>query len=379
VEDRQCAIVETEADVHNCSTVNRKGYPVNLTFVVSTGRAGSTLVSQILHEHPEVLSVSEFFAAVMGVLRRADYPEQDMDGEQLWRILSAPDPIADALVRQGLQSPEMFYPYGRGRFTPARGIPVICHSTLSLLSDDPDTLFDQLAAELPGWPVRPAAAQYRALFTYLARLMGRGTVVERSGASLALVRLLRREFPEARLVHMYRDGPDCALSMSRFPMFHIGVATYKAAVAAGLPADATWPEIQEALPGQFAGLLSPPFDFSRLAEFEFGPVFFGDAWSEVISEGVAALCDVPDELWTTLSYEDLLRDPAAELTRLAEFIGVAAAPRWLTAAGRLIDPGRAGQAARLDRETLDALRVACAPGTAAIAAQARRRPHQVTG
>jgi hypothetical protein len=352
---------------------------VNLTFVVSSGRAGSTLISRILHEHPEVLSVSEFFAALQGVLRRADYPGQNMNGEELWRILSAPDPIADALVRQGLQAPEMFYPYGRGRFTPACGIPVICHSTLSMLSDDPDTLFDQLAAEVPGWPVRPAAAQYRALFTYLARLMGRSVVVERSGGSLGLVRLLRREFPEARLVHMYRDGPDCALSMSRFPMFHIGVVTYQAAVAAGLPAGATWQQIQEVLPGQFAGLLSPPFDFSRLAEFTFGPVFFGNAWSEVISEGVAALCDLPDELWTTLGYEELLRDPAAELTRLAEFIGVTATPQWLTSAGRLIDPDRVGQAARLDHETLDALRAACAPGMAAIAAQARRRPHEMTG
>jgi hypothetical protein len=45
----------------------------------------------------------------------------------------------------------------------------------------------------------------------------------------------------------------------------------------------------------------------------------------------------------------------------------------------LLSDDRAGQAARLDRETLDALRAACAPGTAAIAAQARRRPHQVTG
>ena len=118
---------------------------MNLTFVVSSGRAGSTLLSRILHEHPDVLSVSEFFACLQGVLRRVPYPGQDMDGAELWRILSAPDPIADALVRHDLTSPEMFYPYGRGRFTPETGIPIICHSTLSLLSDDADALFDQLA------------------------------------------------------------------------------------------------------------------------------------------------------------------------------------------------------------------------------------------
>ncbi|HEY1618748.1 MAG TPA: hypothetical protein VGG25_14090 [Streptosporangiaceae bacterium] len=59
---------------------------------------------------------------------------------------------------------------------------MICHSTLSLLSDDPDGLLDVLAAELPGWPRRSAAGQYRALFAFLAGYLGRPVVVERSGA-----------------------------------------------------------------------------------------------------------------------------------------------------------------------------------------------------
>jgi hypothetical protein len=62
----------------------------------------------------------------------------------------------------------MFYPYDRGRYRPESGIPVICHSTLSPLSDDPDGLLDLPAAELPGWPRHSAAGQYRALFAFLA-------------------------------------------------------------------------------------------------------------------------------------------------------------------------------------------------------------------
>jgi hypothetical protein len=352
---------------------------LNLTFVVSSGRAGSTLLSRILHEHPEVLSVSEFFADLQGILRRSPYPAWDMNGEELWRILSAPDPLADALIRDGLGTPEMLYPYGSGRFGADTGIPMICHSTLSLLSDNPDALFDQLAGEVPSWPTRTAADQYRALFGYLARLLRRRVVVERSGGSVILVELLRRQFPEARLVHMYRDGPDCALSMSRFPMYRLGAVTMQAALAAGLPADSAWQDIQAALPQRFAGLLSPPYDMTRLADYEFPLAFFGDWWSDMTRVGVTALSDLPDDAWTTLAYEDLMRDPAAELTRLAGFIGVAATPEWLTTGRRMIDPGRPGSAAGLDKEMLAALRAACEPGTAAIAEQARRRVVQPTG
>jgi hypothetical protein len=346
---------------------------MTLTFVVSSGRAGSTMLSQILHEHPDVLSVSEFFACLQGVLRRVPYPDQDMDGEELWRILSAPDPIADALVRHGMNSPEMFYPYGRGRFTADAGIPIICHSTLSLLSDDADTLFDQLATEIPGWPRRPAADQYRAVFGYLAGRLGRSVVVERSGGSVISIRLLRDQFPEARLVHMYRDGPDCALSMRAFPMFQVGVVTYLALREAGLPGGASWQQIQDALPGRFQGLLSPPYDLARLKEFEFDLEYFGHLWSGMMTGAVAALREVPGGQWDTLGYADLLRDPAAELTRLASFLGVAATPQWLAAADRLVDRGRAGKSARLDPAELAMLQEVCEPGAAALAEQARLR------
>jgi hypothetical protein len=346
---------------------------MNLTFVVSSGRSGSTLLSQILHQHPDVLSVSEFFACLQGVLRRVPYPQQDMDGAELWQILSAPDPIADALIRHGLTSPEMFYPYGSGRFRAGTGIPMICHSTLSLLSDDPDALFDRLAAEVPSWPRRPAADQYRAVFAYLAGLLGRTVVVERSGGSVISIGLLRDQFPEARLVHMYRDGPDCALSMLGFPMFKVGMVTYLAARAAGLPGWANWQRIQDALPARFRGLLSPPYDLSRLKEFEPDLEYFGYLWSGMMTGAVAALRELPGDQWDTLGYADLLRDPAAELTRFASIIGVEATPEWLTAADRLVDRGRPGKSARLGPAERAMLREACEPGMAALAEQASLR------
>ena len=38
---------------------------MQLTFVVGTGRCGSTLLSRLLREHPDVLSMSEFFSTLL--------------------------------------------------------------------------------------------------------------------------------------------------------------------------------------------------------------------------------------------------------------------------------------------------------------------------
>jgi hypothetical protein len=339
-----------------------------LTFVVSTGRAGSTLLSRMLALHPQVLSISEFFSVLQGILRRYPYPDAEMDGKGLWNLVTAPDALADAMIRNGQAVPEMFYPYGTGRFTAEAGIPNICHSTLSLLSDDPDGLYDQLADVVPSWPLRSAADQYRALFGLLSDLLGRPVVVERSGGSVILIRKLRREFPEARYVLMYRDGVDTALSMTKFPMFKLGMMVVEAGDLAGLPPDATMPEIQASLPEKYRGILSPPYDLSGLPALEMSPLQFGETWSEMIEFATEELARFPAGIRSQLGYEDLLADPAAELTRLAGFLGVTAEPDWIGAAARLITPRTKSAATELDPALAARLRETCAPGYAALEA-----------
>jgi hypothetical protein len=347
---------------------------VKLTFVVSTGRCGSTMLSRILHQHPDVLSVNEFFAALEPAWSRATrcfsyFPEGEMNGRELWQLLTAPTQFIDAIVRYGLKIPELRYPYGRGRFDLVTGIPRLCHSVLPALTDDPDRLFDKLAAEVPSWPRRPAAHHYRALFTSLADELGRRVIVERSGGSVHKVRYLRRAFPEARFVHMYRSGPDTALSMSRFVLARLFAVTTIAAAEAKLPPGSP-PEAIEAARPEFGGMLTPPYDIERLMAYPIPLEVFGRTWSGMTCTGLAALQKLPAGMWASIRYEDLLGPSLEpELTRLAEFIGVIPAEQWLETARSMIDRSRAGSAlAQLDPESLAALYAACDRGEQAIEA-----------
>jgi hypothetical protein len=329
------------------------------------------MASRMLAEHPDVLSMSEFFGTLRtGTLAASggSFLDHDLDGGEFWRLLASPFAMIDEMITSGLRIAETAYPYGRGRFDPATGVPLICHYVLPMLTSEPDALFGQLAEQVPAWPRRPAAAQCEALFGYLAGLLGRPVVVERSAASLNLIGPLHQRFPAARFVHLYRDGPDCALSMSRHPVFRRELLAIAAAHEAGLPAGASPRDLQAALPARFAGLIFPPYDAAKLMAYAIPVAAFARyQWSPMICAGVATLSQLPPGSWLSLRYEDLLRDPAATLTTLAAFIGAEAPSPWLAAARQLADPAKIGAAAHLAPAVRAALQAACDPGTRALA------------
>lgn len=338
--------------------------PAPLTFVVGAGRCGSTMVSRVLREHPDVLSVSEFFQREEMV---PTLKSPSIDGSEIWRWLSTPRPLLDAFFSSGAIS-EMRYPRD-GRFKPDTGIPLICHGVLPVLSNDPDTLFDLLAAEVPTWPSRSAADHYRALFGFLGQHLGKRVTVERTGGSIAQVEALRKQFPEARFVYLHRDGPDCAVSMSRHPMFRLSVL--EGALGPMRP------DGVEEIPEEVRGPVASSIDIERLMSLPIPLTSFGNLWSFCICQGLPVLAELPPGGWTRLRYEDILLNPAAELTRLADFIGVTATPEWLAAATALMVRSRpVNIAAELAPDALAAVQKACVPGVKAIVA-AERRLHKL--
>jgi hypothetical protein len=334
------------------------------------------MLSRLLRLHPDVLSLSEFF----GIARLASgggpkgVPAGDLTGAQLWRLLASTFPPLDAMIAAGLRTSEMAYP--GGRFTTDTGIPLVSQYMLPVLRpEDPDGLFDLLAAEIPTWPQRPAAEQYLALFGYLAELLDRPVVVERSASSLQLIPVLHRLFPQARFVHLYRNGPDCALSMSKHPAFRREILALGAMRSTGLPPGTPLHEVDAALPERLRGMISPPFNAARLREYPIPvEVFARDRWSAMIQVGAAALRELPRGSWTGMRYEDLLRDPGASLRGFAEFAGMDAREDWLEQASDAIDPSRVGAAeAELDPAALERVRAACEPGVRALAVATGRR------
>ncbi len=337
----------------------------SLTFVFGTGRSGSTALSRILNAHPDVLSLNEYMASVGD----ASFPEGKVDGEEFWQALFGPAPHFERMIRSGLPLPEFLHTRRPGRYsTRTADIPALSLMVLPHLTDDPDGLLDELGAEVVAWPGRPAAEHHRALFDLLCTRFGRTAVVERSGYSTGWAPKLREAFPEARFVHMFRDGPDCALSMSRHPGYRTILLLREIRTRSGVDsfADLT-PEHIRALPPDLAPLLDERFDPALVRDRHIPLRTFGALWSELVTEGTEFLARLPADRRTTLGYENLLDHPAEELTRLAQFIGVDPEPRWLHTASALLDHGRRGSARRLPAAELTELRDSCGPGTHALA------------
>ncbi|MEU6346035.1 sulfotransferase [Streptomyces sp. NPDC046977] len=346
--------------------------PDKLTFVVGTGRCGSTALSAVVNLHPDILSLNELFASVTDP---AALSEEPLSGAEFWTLLTTPNWVSDTLVRNGAPPSEFLYNrHPEWRYSAATtGIPAISMMVLPHLTDDPDGLLDELEPQISAWPARPAPLQWQAFFSVLAERFGAtGAVVERSGLSLGNVGTLRALFPQARFVHLYRSGPDCALSMSRHIAFRMIPMMLEIAERCGVdsPYELTAEHFAQ-VPPDLAPLLTGTYDPALIMDRPIPLPVFGDMWSRWIVDGVRNLEELPAGIRTSLSYEHLLAEPREELTRLAAFIGVEARPDWLEAAARLLDgDGRRGSAGRLDPAELEALRASCAEGTAALAGTA---------
>lgn len=337
----------------------------SLTFVIGTGRSGSTALSRILNTHPDVLSLNEYLASVGD----AAFPEGLVSGAEFWDALFRPTPYFANMIRSGLLMPEFLYTRGPGRYTAeTTGIPALSLMVLPHLTDDPDGLLDEIRAAVVDWPDRPATAHHEALFEFLGARTGGTAVVERSGYSTGWAPGLRAAFPYAKFVHLYRDGPDCALSMSRHTGYRTITLIREIRERTGIDSfsDLTEEHVRS-LPPDLAPLLDERFDPALVRDREFPLSRFGALWSELVIQGTEFLDGLPADQRMTLSYEDLLDAPREELARLAAFVGVEPSPQWLEGARARLDDSRRGSAEKqLTAAELDELRRSCAPGTRAL-------------
>ena len=328
-------------------------------FILSTGRCGSTMVSDILNRHPDVLSLSEFFSFTS----LAAFCRGRRTGEWLWRLLSQQQDRTRLMLQGDFE--ELLYPFGRpgARFTRANVPPILC-AALPHLTDRHEELYDELGPVVRSFPAQRTSDQYRALFNWLCRRFDKAVWAERSGGSLLSAGILLRNFPEARIIHVYRDGRDVALSMSRHYLFRMIVASFHALRIGArdlldlLPYDWLWTQLMIRLVpaiSKFVKSRSLNYDRLELADF-------GKFWNRTIAHGFRVFGHFPHDSLLNVKFEDVQAEPEQQIRRIIRFI----APElenedWIRAAASIPRPSPPRYTA-LDPVESGKLTEVCRPG-----------------
>ncbi|MCA9701812.1 MAG: sulfotransferase, partial [Myxococcales bacterium] len=270
-------------------------------------------------------------------------------------------------------------PLAAGRHRMRDGdLPALLMATLPHLSDDPDTAFDALTEAMLARPKAPIAEHYRALFTWLATKLPREqparVAVERSGGTLRIVARLLETFPEARFLHLVRDGRNTAISMSRHIGFRMALIGFQLLEFLGLDPyeDDSRDEVDD-LPDELVHLLPENFSAEAFRSYDLSPALCGHYWSGEVQRGVELLSALPADRLLTMRYEDILLSPRDSIARIGTFLFDDAAapvgidPHWLTRATALVGRGRSAWQSLPPAERRE-LEDACAPGFAALAA-----------
>ena len=277
-------------------------------FVVGTGRCGSTLLSRMMAEHPDLLSIFEFFNGLDGTRRFSADP---VAGSEFWEIISQPHPFITMITSRGYPVEEITYPFREtDRFRPTDDIPWLLVTTLGRLHDDPDALLDKTEAFARQQKPQPLGAHYRELFDWLASTCGKTIWNERSGSSIDYIADLARTFPGARFVHIHRSGEEAALSMREHHAFRLAIS-----LVHGLHPDV---DIATAIANRTPGD-SADDPVRKILESSPDAAYFGRFWNDQLTRGFRQLQFLDAEQYMEIRFEDLITQPTETLERLAAF------------------------------------------------------------
>lgn len=299
---------------------------------MSTGRCGSTLLSNILRLHPDILSLSECFSFLGGP--RA-FPDGALSSREFWALLSQLQPdLRDLLARTRI--PEILADLPQP--PPADTAPIAL-VTLPHLGGT-GALLEELHAYVAEAETVRACEHFDRIFGWLRRRFQRRVWVERSGGSLEYAEILRGYWPNAKFVYLVRDGRDTAYSMAGHPMFRVRLAR----VLAGSPALAVEECLRTEIP------------YHR----------FGAYWSALVIKAQRFFASQNPEDVLLIRYEALLESPASQLKLLAPFItGKAAPAAWLADSCTLVS-GRPSGWQSLSQSEREALEASCKPGSRSL-------------
>lgn len=306
--------------------------------IISNGRCGSTLLSELIAEEPDTLSAQEFLMSMALWVRS----EEVITGAAYWAVLSSPKEEMTTLFRIGSPPKELRYPADGRWADDLAHLPRILAITLAKLTTDPDSLFDTLAERVPAFPAQSVAEHHQSFLDLLARLLGRRRWVERSGGSSQVAPYILKNFPTAKVVYLTRNWTDTATSMSRHPSFQLvqlriemmsryGVDPFRLEAGQQVP-----PEMERFLPDRLTAEL--------LRERGNDPSRYLSLCAFMTSQAEQALDDTPPQHLLRMSYEELLADPTGQLTSLGRFLDFDDPSGWAhSVAHRVKSPARQPQ------------------------------------
>lgn len=337
------------------------------TFVVGTGRCGSTMLSNMLREHPKVLSLSEFYGCMVDYRMRLSetFDPEPMDGQRFWETVSVITPYTEFIYRHRVPCDEWLYPYEThtARFSSRTGVPTILITTLPHLTGEHDKLFGQLQATVSTWPNAKKSVHYNRLFGWLTAHFNKQLWIERSGAGLLMLEDFLAIFPTARFIHIARDGRDAAISMQS----HLGMRLYfvMGMLAQYLGLDPIMDEdrtLADRVPTELHKFMPESFDADAFREFRVPISICAGFWTQQVVPGLAVLSDLSPDRLLTLRYEDILSAPKDQLDTLASFLGEEFVDEdWSARCAATVRPPRSSWR-DLPEQEARALTEACRPG-----------------
>lgn len=328
-------------------------------FIVGTGRCGSTLMSNLVNLHPDILSLSEVFVS----FANEGFIHKTLDGERFWQLLTDTAPILRKVINPERSPVEFTYEFGPDSPWTIKDLPACLFMTLPHFSQTPDQVYHALEPVIRARPKAPLGEQYQFWFDWMTEHENKQMWIERSGNSLTMVESLHKHFPDAKFVHIHRDGRETAMSIRNFMPLRMFLHMWTRLKRVGVdllkpPFRYSDSKLIATVSRQFVSMIPVERYLDTVPE----AAAAGRFWSAMIEQGMKELAAVPKENVHTMTYTDLTEHPQETLT---EFINFAAPDMdhaaWLEEAAKL--PKKSPPKWKdLPPADLQKLEEACAPG-----------------
>lgn len=322
-------------------------------FILTTGRAGSNMLTRMLAQNRQTLVLSDYLGACDNIYR---FEQGPITGERFAEIIGRNDDLSAMLRYRQFNYKELMADMKaiHPRWGHAANLPVMMVSFIPFVEpNEPEALFDAMIAFAKAQPTQPIGKHYEAVWAWLTQRYGKSAWVERTGSSVRFADEIIREFPKAKYLHLHRDGVSAALSMLEHAWFVLAVEY-----------DMRVPSREEIRRAMDHVSTDPNDDaISRLFHQDRPSLAeFGRHWSWQITRGYREFVNLDRHQFLSVSYEDLLANPEPELKRIGEFFELPEDEGWEARAAATINRSLGQRSHDLPPEELAAVREAVLPG-----------------